>query len=43
MKTWNILAVPDIQVENPESDKAQGQDTQLRKAVDVLLQQLGGK
>jgi C-terminal processing protease CtpA/Prc len=33
-------AVPDILVNNNPDDKAKGEDTQLRTAVDALLKQL---
>ncbi|NER13927.1 PDZ domain-containing protein [Leptobacterium flavescens] len=34
-------AVPDIEVDNAPDDKAKGKDTQLKRAVDELLKQLG--
>ena len=34
-------AVPDILVENPPGSKGRGEDPQLRRAVETLLQQLG--
>ena len=36
-------AVPHIQVENFPDSKAKGRDEQLKKAVDTLLQEIGGK
>jgi C-terminal processing protease CtpA/Prc len=34
-------AVPDVLIKNAPDEKAKGTDTQLKKAVDVLLQQIG--
>jgi C-terminal processing protease CtpA/Prc len=36
-------AVPDVIVDNAPDSKAKGEDPQLRKAVDVLLDQIDGK
>jgi len=36
-------AVPDVVVDNAPDSKANGEDPQLRKAVDVLLNQIDGK
>jgi tricorn protease len=33
-------AVPDVRVENPPAIKAEGEDPQLRRAVETLLQQI---
>lgn len=39
----NGPAVPDVLVENAPGSRAKGEDSQLRKSVEVLLKQLDGK
>lgn len=40
MNMENGPAVPDVVLENAPDDRAKGKDTQLKKAVEVLLQQI---